>query len=213
MCPLGDIVPCFRPARGVDAATIAPLVFESGPPGFRYVFSHGTKVPAPDFLAKTLATPPGEFGYSTHYVAELDGRVVAVGSGYSGRTARRFTMPALRHIFGVYSFMQALEVIRRGLAIERVFTAPTRHEYMVSHLCVVPEMRGRGIGEAMVRYLLGRGIAEGCSSAVLDVVEDNPRAEALYARMGFRVTRATPSYLYNATARVPGVRRMVLPLS
>ena len=202
----------FRRARAKDAQAVAPLAYDSGPKAFDYVFTHRTRMTALDFLANSLTHRDGEFGYHLHFVAEEAGHIVAAGSCYNGRDARAFMLPAARAIFRCYGPLQGLAVIRRGLAIEKVVALPVGEVHLLSHIAVVPGLRGRGIGEAMVQYLLQRGRDAGSPVAALDVAFDNPRAQALYTRLGFRVVHEVESSLRNATAAVPGVRRMELAL-
>ena len=60
----------------------------------------------------------------------------------------------------------------------------------------------------LVEYLLDTGRELGRKTAILDVSVENPRAEALYTRMGFKVTAERVSGFKNETARVPNHRRM-----
>jgi ribosomal protein S18 acetylase RimI-like enzyme len=48
-----------------------------------------------------------------------------------------------------------------------------------------PARRSQGIGRRVLDRLIGWGIAEGAGTAWLQVMDDNPRAIALYARCGF----------------------------
>ena len=99
----------FRVSRAEDAQASAPLVHASGPESFDYVFAsaRGSAVP---FLTYTLGRSGGEFGYGTHVVAELYGRVVACGAGWThggARFALATAWPAvsylgLREIPGAY---------------------------------------------------------------------------------------------------------------
>src|SRR5579871_4372058 len=73
----------FRPSRAEDAALSTPLVHSSGPSSFDYVFNTPTR-DAQSFLCYALTLPDGEFGYATHVVGTLDGRVVACGAGWPG---------------------------------------------------------------------------------------------------------------------------------
>lgn len=54
----------------------------------------------------------------------------------------------------------------------------------ISDLMVVPAYRGRGIGTAMIQYLAGF-IAPNADCIELGVAQSNPRALALYRRLGF----------------------------
>jgi ribosomal protein S18 acetylase RimI-like enzyme len=52
-------------------------------------------------------------------------------------------------------------------------------------LAVVPELRGRGIGRALLRAVEERARALGCCKLTLEVVQENTQARALYERFGF----------------------------
>ncbi|MFQ5699149.1 MAG: GNAT family N-acetyltransferase [Myxococcota bacterium] len=52
-------------------------------------------------------------------------------------------------------------------------------------LAVLPSHRGRGIGTRLLQTLEARARDLGCCKLTLEVRGDNPRAHALYARMGF----------------------------
>jgi ribosomal protein S18 acetylase RimI-like enzyme len=58
----------------------------------------------------------------------------------------------------------------------------------LAHLYLAPEARGRGIGSALLRALLGRACREG-GIVALEAMTNNP-ARALYRRLGFVETGA-----------------------
>lgn len=55
----------------------------------------------------------------------------------------------------------------------------------VHHLAVVPELRGRGIGSALLKEMERAMAARGIAKVHLFVFEDNGRAHALYEREGW----------------------------
>ncbi|MFJ3956212.1 ribosomal protein S18-alanine N-acetyltransferase [Arthrobacter sp. NPDC090010] len=55
----------------------------------------------------------------------------------------------------------------------------------VQTIAVIPEFEGRGIGSALLRTLLQRAANGQAEDVLLEVREDNPRAQALYLRFGF----------------------------
>ena len=67
-----------------------------------------------------------------------------------------------------------------GLILERGGTA-----MFLEELYVVPELRGREIGTALLRAALDAARARGCRSVELEVERSHARAANLYARAGF----------------------------
>ncbi|MGH8706845.1 MAG: GNAT family N-acetyltransferase [Burkholderiales bacterium] len=68
------------------------------------------------------------------------------------------------------------------------FTISTAEGGKVAGLedCVVhPEHRGKGVGEALLGYVLEQARAEGTLRVMLLTDGDNTRAQALYRKMGF----------------------------
>lgn len=202
----------IRPARPEDAEAAVPLIYSSGPAAFDFVFSHNTKTNALDFLRRAFRRKPSEFGYGMHYVVELDGDVVGAGGHFSGDDALSFSLHALRNIIGCYGPIAGAAVIRRGLQIEQIVKLPARGEHYIAHLGVTPDLQSRGVGRKLVEFLLNEGRKLGRRKASLDVSCENPRAQALYERMGFVVTEEIPSNLQNAAGRVPAHRRMELTI-
>ena len=200
----------FRPSKPADAAESVPLVYSSGASSFDYVFTTGTR-DAKSFLRTALSLPEGEFGCATHVVGTLDGRIVACGAGWSGggglRFARATVVPIIR-----YMGLATAGAYRRGMHAVAVMPDPKPAEFYIGHLGVDPSLRGRGIGEGLISYLLSLGRDADARTAVLDVSVENPRAQALYERLGFRVTATRPSSYANASGRIPGHRRMEKPL-
>lgn len=198
----------FRAATAQDAEAAVPLIHSSGPAAFDYVFALPGHGDTQAFLRRAFVDGAGEFGWCNHVVGELEGVVVAVGAGYGGETALAFTLAAARQILGHYGLRHAPGVIARGLRVERVIPPPTRGMHYLAHLGVSPALRGQGIGRALIDELIRRGVQQGRRRMVLDVAASNPRAQALYERLGFAVTGERHSALANAQGAVPDHRRM-----
>jgi ribosomal protein S18 acetylase RimI-like enzyme len=198
----------FRAATAQDAMAAVPLIHSSGPAAFDYVFAVPGRSTAPAFLQRAFIDGAGEFGWRNHIVGELEGVVVAVGAGFGGAAALAFTLAAARQIFAHYGLRHAPGVIARGLKVERVIPPPARGMHYLAHLGVSPLLRDQGIGRALIDELIRRGVQAGRSRMVLDVAASNPRAQALYERLGFAVTGERHSALANAQGALPDHRRM-----
>jgi len=58
---------------------------------------------------------------------------------------------------------------------------------------VAPEARGSGVSRRLVRCVIDWAISQDYANLLLEVADDNKRAVAFYARMGFEPTGATGS--------------------
>ena len=198
----------FRPALPEDVAAAVPLIYSSGPAAFDYVFATRDGGDSLAFLHRCFLDGAGEFGWRNHWVGVIDGRVVAVGAGYGADTKWPFTLAAARQILSHYGVGRGLGVISRGLRVESVIRPPDGDMHYLAHLAVAPELRGRGVGRALIDQLMDRAREAGRPRAVLDVAVSNPRAEALYQRVGFKVIGERRSGLSRAQGAVPDHRRM-----
>ena len=198
----------FRPASPGDAAAAVPLIYSSGPVAFDYVFATRDGGDAQAFLKHCFVQGDGEFGWRNHWVGVAQGRVVAVGAGYGADTKWAFTLAAAKQIVSHYGWRRAFGVITRGLKVESLIRPPEGDMHYLAHLAVVPDLRGRGIGRALIDQLIGLAREQGRRRVVLDVAVSNPLAEALYRRAGFKVMSERRSRLVHAHIRVPDHRRM-----
>lgn len=202
----------FRPATAADVAGAVPLLYSSGPATFDYVFAPRDSTESYAFLAAAFQDAAGEFGWRNHVVGVRDGSIVAAGAAWDASCTFAFMRAATRQILGHYGLVRGAAVIGRGLAVERVIRPPAEGELYVAHLGVRPELRGEGIGAALVRHLLTRAIPGRHRRASLDVAVTNPRAQALYERLGFRMTDERRAALGRGRREVPAHRRLVLEL-
>jgi len=67
-------------------------------------------------------------------------------------------------------------------------------EAEILNLAVQPEVRGRGIGTALVKALLEDAAFRGALRVFLEVRESNARAIRFYQRLGFRLTGCREEY-------------------
>ena len=75
-----------------------------------------------------------------------------------------------------------------------VWLEQTPDELYIHDFEVAPPHQGKGIGTAVVGMVTEQGARQGLP-VVLSVLSVNPRARALYARLGFRVTGIEPPFV------------------
>ena len=202
----------IRPAKPEDVQAAVPLIYSSGPPTFDYVFAHKSKGSACDFLAMAFLDGRGEFGFQHHVVVEKNGRVLAIGTAFSGQEMPGFTVNNARQIIKYYGLIAGFKIMRQGLQVEKVVQPPKGKLHYIAHLGVVPELRSQGIGTHLIEWLMEEGRQKGRTVTGLDVSVDNPQAQALYERLGFVVKEERISTLKNEHSAVANHRYLERPL-
>ncbi len=118
-------------------------------------------------------------------VAVQDGRLVGlVGFKTPGAAFADGGFGDLWAIYGPGALWRAaaLRLLSREVDNER---------FLLDGLCVAAGARGTGVGTALLEALGAEGRRRGYRALRLDVVDTNPRARALYERLGFRAIRTT----------------------
>ena len=83
-----------------------------------------------------------------------------------------------------------------------------KDDVQVNNVAVHPDFRGRGIGEAMMRFVVDTVRAEGAAFITLEVRASNVAALSLYDKLGFGAMGRRKDYYTN-----PGEDAVVLGLS
>jgi ribosomal protein S18 acetylase RimI-like enzyme len=88
---------------------------------------------------------------------------------------------------------QLLQVEGADIGVLAIVERPD--EIYLAEIQLLPEWQCRGIGSAVVGSLVERGAAE-AKPVTLRVMRTNPRAAALYARLGFQPFREIETHIY-----------------
>lgn len=77
-----------------------------------------------------------------------------------------------------------------------VQTNPRPHQLLLDGLGVQADLRGRGIGTALLEAVGRRARELDKTEVILEVVDTNPRAKALYERFGYRTVLTTRRWMF-----------------
>lgn len=196
----------IRPATPDDAEQTVPLIYSSGPDAFDYVFAVDHSQQAKDFLTYAFARSYGMFSYCQHQVIEVDSLlnqrqpVAASMVCYSAKGFMRRNLATMLSIYKFYGFRKMFGVFNRGLKIETMIKPPRKNCWYIGHLGVRPELRGHGVGHFMIQQALLAANKQKFERLALDVSQQNPAAERLYHRLGFK-TVAARDFNYNVPDR------------
>lgn len=113
-------------------------------------------------------------------VARAGGSVVGICGFYEGnKGAVDLTWAGLR------GRLSAAASVRALLLLAPLSRRAQRDALVLDGICVDPALRGRGIGSALLEAATDHARSRGARAVRLSVVDTNPRARALYDRLGF----------------------------
>jgi ribosomal protein S18 acetylase RimI-like enzyme len=106
---------------------------------------------------------------------------------------RRFVEPGARDFDAVYG-----PLMRRVRAWmwSRATTTPRPHQLLLEGLAIEPAARGKGVGTQLLQAVDERARELGRTEVILEVIDTNPRAKALYQRNGYRTVATVTSAWY-----------------
>ena len=176
----------LRPAALEDAEAVAPLLYAADQEVWDFIFAHGGAT-ATAYLADAFRQGTGLWGPKTCSAAVLDERVVGVAAAWIPAEYPALERQTSRHIRGYYGPLSAAQVVFRSLLVGTCMPPPKGDVAYLAALGVADDLRGRGIGTALVTQVMAEARAQGLSSLTLDVSAARPQAQRLYERMGFVV--------------------------
>lgn len=170
-------------ARKTDAPQIAPLIMEA--------MNHeccqnwaGANHTLDDFrqlMCRLVEAEESQYSYRNAVVARnSDGAVVGVCVSYDGADLHR-----LRRAF----IQGAMEVF--GIDYSNIDDETTEGEYYLDSLAVDASYRSHGIAHRLLQASIAAARQRGAKRVALLVDQGNPRAERLYASLGFRFANDT----------------------
>ena len=202
----------IRQARKNDTGNIAELMYSSGPEIYDFVYKTTNKT-ALEFIQYEFNTGRGFCGFNNVTVAVKDGSVVATGCFYDGKAYKKLLVGTLFNMVVFYGLRRVWKVLERSGYAGSVMEEPKKDELYLSNFGVNPKLRGAGVGSLMLKNKIEHAKNTGYAIFSLDVAETNPRAEALYSRLGMSVVKHKTFKGVRTGIDVPNARKMELLLS
>lgn len=199
----------IRAAQPDDVGPIAELMFSSGPDIYQYLFTTRNST-ALDFIRHEFSKGYGFCGYKNVTVAIKDGTVVGTGCFYDRARYEKLVKGTGKNILDFFGVMGAIPVVLRTRHNGSTMKPPRDGELYLANFGVDSRLRSQGIGSLMIRHKLAEARQHGYRTFGLDVSVANPKGQALYERLGLRVTRE--KVFSNPKANVANCRKMELSL-
>ncbi|MFF0390750.1 GNAT family N-acetyltransferase [Kitasatospora sp. NPDC004615] len=130
-------------------------------------------------------------------IVALDGTGAVVGVAGYQLAGRGLTGGSARDVLSVFGPWAGPPRLALLALLSR---KPAEGELVMDGICVAAAQRGAGIGSLLLDEIAAVAAESGCTRIRLDVIDTNPRAQALYTRHGFRALR---------TQRTPFLRTLM----
>ncbi len=199
----------FRPATPDDAPFAAPLMYNIARRDFDMLFTGLAAGLSPlDVVEKFYRAPGGMFSWCNTEIALHDGLPAGIITAYSV-ASRNGSATCLTRAAGQLGARALVLLAWRGVIAARAVQRNTPGSWFIAFVGVDPSQQSLGIGSSLIERSIQKARRAGCSCVELDVDVDNPRAQALYERLGFHVVH---SERLRTSSLIVESRRMALQL-
>lgn len=137
-----------------------------------------------------------------------DGDILMGIAGFAAEE-NGFIEPSIKWFIGKFGWLKG---VYKALYLSVIFRkrAPNKAHLIMEGIAVKSAFRGCGAGTALFEQLTAYAESQGYTGIRLDVIDDNPKAKALYSRLGFQVIHhETLPQSLQKKIHVSGVSRMV----
>lgn len=178
----------IRPARPTDDARIvARCLFSSGPDVLAYSLApERDERTAQRVMAACFSAPDGAFSYRYVLVAQEHDVIVGAAAMFAARDKGKVFARTARPVLKASAPRDWPTLAVRAVRVAPFGEGIPDDSLYLSQIGVEPSTRGRGVGSKLLEAAFERARGLQLSRVSLHVAVDNPRAEALYARLGFR---------------------------
>lgn len=201
----------IRPAEANDIEVAVPLIYSAGMEAWDLLFGSGAPDSSLPYLRRAWVAGKGVAGYRAHWVAEIDGEVVAAASVYSRAEHASLANETVLHAIRYFGWRVSPRLLRMLNFGKKLAPAPGEDVDYLANFGVASQARGRGVGTSVLSYFLARAAGRGKRQFELDVAISNPRGQQLYERFGMSVLKER-HYLPFERRGLSGIRRMGMPV-
>ena len=163
---------------------------------------------ATEIIAKVYIQTGSDYSYENVLFAEQDHRIVGMASGFTAEQRRTFSDQPLKQAAG-YQVVRMIVVKTLFASMMRILNTLDEGDFYLLSIATDAELRGAGIGTALMDAMEERAVASGSVRLALDVSASNGGACRLYERRGMAVESHWPRRL-----KIPRLKfyRMTKPL-
>jgi ribosomal protein S18 acetylase RimI-like enzyme len=146
---------------------------------------------ATQVVAEAYTQSDNNYSFQNVIIAEHDQLIVGMALGFTAEQHRRFSDRPLKQAAGFPALrMRAVRILCAPLL--RILTTIADGDFYLLAIAIDKEIRGEGVGSALMDSIEERARASGSTRLSLDVSAKNEGARRLYERRGMSVESEWP---------------------
>jgi ribosomal protein S18 acetylase RimI-like enzyme len=146
---------------------------------------------------------------STFWIAEVDGAPAAALCAFPAPGAITAAGAVVRQALSdaVSDPVELAAIDRRGAYVRSCFMPGDDANWVIEHVAVKPDHRGRGLMQALLAHAFAEGAASGHRRASIMFYIGNDVAERCYTKIGFSIAEERRDPTFQELTGAPGFRR------
>jgi ribosomal protein S18 acetylase RimI-like enzyme len=201
-----------RPAIAEDVNWAAPLLFDTGPSLFSYVFASPSEQ-AKDILQQAFIQPQHAFSYEHTQVIEVSTQPAGLIIGYPGALKRQADEKVQLIMARLLPLRKLPKILVNLADLTRIKQDVALQEYYILGLSILPEFRRQKLGSHLLHQAENQARSQACPAICLDVTYTNTPAKSLFEQMGYRVVCSKSTARFEQMTRAGGIHRMAKNLT
>ena len=167
------------------------LILSSGVNSLRSMYEVEPGLSVQDFIRFAFEQSEGQFSYSHHIVALIDGEVAGIASHWTDEMTQACRQATLENLIAHFGAVLVPEIIQRSILLQSIIPPPKSDGLGIGHIAISEKFRRRGAATALLRSLANIGLDFGKKQLELDVECSNHAAINLYRKNGFMLLNTT----------------------
>ncbi|MBN2025664.1 MAG: GNAT family N-acetyltransferase [Actinobacteria bacterium] len=206
----------IRPATPQDAPAVAELIYLAGKSHvetsiYDLMFPGSMEERLRKLEALFTAEARSWYHYSHYLVSEVDGRVAGSLCGFNDLESGGVKLRDAFIEIGT-DRAEGKAMYARMLPFHRVNPKHYEDSWVIEHVAVFPDFRGRGIITSLLEEILQRGREAGYDHAELNMLMGNTPARGAYEKTGFVIVEENTDEEFMQLFNTPGMVRLYMLL-
>ena len=147
-----------------------------------------------EIIAETFLKSNNEYSFKNVSMIEYKNKIVGMVSGYTYAEKKEFQKNSL-YCFsgGARGRITMFSLV--GKVLSRLLGPRGKEDYYLQSIAVSSKMRGKGLGQRLMKHTKELAIKKGCKTLSLDVSSKNKKAINSYKKFGMKISSFWPSIL------------------